>query len=40
MHLPPSTTVADGFVWRRGALDLKYSIVGLLEAFSQLILQW
>jgi carboxypeptidase PM20D1 len=36
---PFSGTVADGFVWGRGALDLKFSIAGLLEAVSQLLVQ-
>ncbi len=38
-HPPFGGVVADGFVWGRGALDLKYSVAGLLEAVSQLLLK-
>lgn len=36
---PFGGVVADGFVWGRGALDLKFSVGGLLEAVSQLLLK-
>jgi len=36
-HPPFSGTVADGYVWGRGALDDKASAVSLLEALSTLI---
>jgi carboxypeptidase PM20D1 len=34
---PFSGTVADGFIWGRGALDTKISCLGVLEAIQQLI---
>lgn len=34
---PFSGTVADGFIWGRGALDNKISLVGVLEAIQQLL---
>ncbi|KAG7668176.1 hypothetical protein Ndes2526B_g01110 [Nannochloris sp. 'desiccata'] len=34
---PFSGTVADGFIWGRGALDTKISLVGVLEAIKQLL---
>lgn len=36
-HPPFSGTVADGYVWGRGALDDKSSAVGLLEAVESLL---
>lgn len=38
-HPPFSGAVADGHVWGRGALDVKVSVVQLLEATSQLLEQ-
>jgi carboxypeptidase PM20D1 len=34
---PFSGTVADGYIWGRGALDTKISLVGVLEAVNQLL---
>lgn len=34
---PFEGTVADGFVWGRGALDIKCTVIGLLEAVEGLI---
>jgi carboxypeptidase PM20D1 len=36
-HPPFSGAVADGFVWGRGAMDVKVSVVALLEAATRLI---
>eukprot|EP00803_Ostreobium_quekettii_P000428 evm.model.scf_2120EXC.4 EVM.evm.TU.scf_2120EXC.4 scf_2120EXC:17037-24501(+) len=36
---PFSGTIADGYVWGRGALDVKVSTVAILEAWSQLLKQ-
>jgi carboxypeptidase PM20D1 len=36
-HPPFAGTVADGYVWGRGALDNKNAVVGLLEAVSWMI---
>ncbi|MFP4227349.1 MAG: M20 family peptidase [Salinivenus sp.] len=36
-HPPFSGTVSDGYVWGRGALDDKASVVGILEAVSTLL---
>lgn len=38
-HPPFGGTVADGYVWGRGALDDKSSAVGILEAVSTLLAQ-
>lgn len=35
-HPPFAGTVADGFVWGRGAIDLKVSIMAMLEAVERL----
>ncbi len=36
-HPPFSGTIADGYVWGRGALDDKTSVVAMLEAISTLL---
>lgn len=36
-HPPFSGAVADGFIWGRGALDVKVGVVGLLEAATSLL---
>ncbi len=36
-HPPFDGTVADGFVWGRGALDIKCTVIGLMEAIEGLI---
>ncbi len=36
-HAPFEGAVADGFVWGRGALDIKCTVTGLLEAVEGLI---
>lgn len=36
-HPPFSGAVADGFIWGRGALDVKCGVVGLLEAATALL---
>jgi carboxypeptidase PM20D1 len=36
-HGPFSGEVADGFVWGRGALDIKSTVIGLLEAVEALL---
>lgn len=36
-HPPFSGTIADGFVWGRGAMDTKISLTGILEAIAQLL---
>jgi len=35
-HSPFSGTIADGYVWGRGALDMKGQLIGLLEALEAL----
>lgn len=37
-HPPFSGAMADGFIWGRGALDVKCGVVGLLEATESLLL--
>ncbi|KUK23904.1 MAG: Peptidase M20, partial [Thermotoga sp. 50_1627] len=37
VHHPFSGDVADGFVWGRGTLDDKSSVMGLLEAVERLL---
>jgi carboxypeptidase PM20D1 len=39
VHPPFSGEVADGYIWGRGALDDKSSIVGLMEAIEALLKQ-
>lgn len=34
---PFSGSVEEGFIWGRGALDIKYSLVAILEAWTHLI---
>jgi carboxypeptidase PM20D1 len=36
-HPPFSGAIADGYVWGRGAIDVKIGFVGLLEAAEELI---
>src|SRR5690606_29924888 len=36
-HPPFAGTIADGYVWGRGAMDDKSSLMGLLEAVEQLL---
>jgi carboxypeptidase PM20D1 len=36
-HPPFSGRIADGFIWGRGALDVKCGAIGLLEAAEQLL---
>ncbi|MDR3573945.1 MAG: M20 family peptidase [Anaerolineaceae bacterium] len=36
-HPPFSGTVADGFVWGRGALDIKEQVITMMEAVEQLL---
>jgi len=36
-HPPFAGKVADGYIWGRGALDVKMGVVGILEALQQLI---
>jgi carboxypeptidase PM20D1 len=36
-HGPFSGAVADGHLWGRGTLDVKYSVAALLEAASRMI---
>jgi carboxypeptidase PM20D1 len=38
-HPPFAGVIADGFVWGRGALDDKGSLIGLFEAFESLLAQ-
>ncbi|KAF5836264.1 hypothetical protein DUNSADRAFT_6216 [Dunaliella salina] len=37
VHPPFSGAIADGHVWGRGALDVKFSVAALLEAASELL---
>ena len=37
LHPPFSGAVADGFIWGRGALDIKSGALGLLEAVERLL---
>ena len=37
LHPPFSGAVADGFIWGRGALDVKSGALGLLEAVERLL---
>lgn len=36
-HQPYSGTIANGFIWGRGALDMKLSVLGTLEAVEYLL---
>jgi len=36
---PFSGEVAEGFIWGRGALDMKHSLMGIMEAVEYLLLQ-
>ncbi|MEA4883258.1 MAG: M20/M25/M40 family metallo-hydrolase [Clostridia bacterium] len=36
-HPPFSGAVADGFVWGRGALDIKFGLITILEAIEELL---
>ena len=36
-HPPYAGTIADGFIWGRGALDMKASVLGVLEAVERLL---
>ncbi|KAL6765811.1 hypothetical protein V8C86DRAFT_2449934 [Haematococcus lacustris] len=36
-HGPFNGSVADGFLWGRGALDVKLGVIGLLEAVTRLL---
>lgn len=36
-HLPFAGTIADGFIWGRGALDDKVAVLGVLEAVESLL---
>lgn len=38
-HPPFSGAVADGYIWGRGALDVKVTVVTLLEAATALLQQ-
>ncbi len=38
-HDPFSGDIADGFIWGRGAIDMKAAMVGILEAANQLAAQ-
>lgn len=38
VHPPFSGAVADGFIWGRGALDNKASVLGILEAVEHLLI--
>lgn len=37
IHPPFAGTIADGYVWGRGAMDFKNGVVGILEATEQLL---
>lgn len=37
VYPPFSGTVADGYVWGRGTLDIKSGVIGILEAVEQLL---
>ena len=38
-HPPFSGAIADGFVWGRGTMDMKVSVIGILEAVEHLLKQ-